>query len=119
MKVQSRKEARTARHKRIRKSVSGTTACPRLSIMVSNRSMYAQFIDDESARTLVSGNSLKEGNPTVAGATELGRRIGAAAKEQGIARFVVDRGDFRYHGRIKAIVEGVLESGLSNGKEAK
>ncbi len=119
MKVKSRKEARLHRHKRIRKSVEGVADCPRLSIMISNSSMYAQMIDDQSGRTLVSASGLKEGNPTVEKALALGQRLGAAAKEQGLSRFVVDRGGFRFHGRVKAIVDGVLESGLTNGKEAK
>ncbi len=119
MKVISRKSARTERHKRIRKRVSGTAACPRLSVMVSNRSLYAQLIDDEAGRTLASANSLKQGNPTVASAQALGEQLGGLAKEAGITSFVTDRGGFRFHGRVKAIVDGVIASGLSNGKEAK
>jgi len=119
MKILSRKSARISRHKRIRKRVQGTAACPRLAIMVSNRSMYAQLIDDTVGRTLASASSLKEGNPTVASAQALGERLGASAREAGIQRFVSDRGGFRFHGRVKAIVDGVLASGLSNGKEAK
>lgn len=119
MKLQSRKSARTFRHKRVRKRVSGTGDCPRLTIMVSNKSIYAQLIDDTVGQTVVSDNSLKDGNPTVAIAQALGERLGGAAKEAGITRFVTDRGGFRYHGRVKAVVDGVLASGLSNGKEAK
>jgi len=119
MKVLSRKSARLQRHKRIRKRVKGTAECPRLSIMVSNRSMYAQLIDDTDGRTLASVNSLKQGNPTIPAAQSLGEELGGLAKEAGITRFVTDRGGFRYHGRVKAIVDGVLASGLSNGKEAK
>lgn len=119
MKILSRKSARLQRHKRIRKRVNGTAACPRLSIMVSNRSLYAQLIDDTVGRTLVSANSLKQGNPTVASAQALGEQLGSLAKEAGITNFVTDRGGFRFHGRVKAIVDGVLASGLSNGKEAK
>lgn len=119
MKIVSRKGARLQRHKRIRKRVSGTAACPRLCMMVSNRSLYAQLIDDTAGRTLASANSVKQGNPTVAGAQALGEQLGSLAKEAGITSFVTDRGGFRFHGRVKAIVDGVLASGLSNGKEAK
>jgi len=119
MKVQSRKNARLQRHKRVRKRVSGTAACPRLAIMVSNRNLYAQLIDDTVGRTLASASSLQEGNPTVADAQGLGERLGGVAKDAGITRFVTDRGGFRFHGRVKAIVDGVLASGLTNGKEAE
>jgi large subunit ribosomal protein L18 len=63
MKVQSRKSSRLQRHKRIRKRVNGTAVCPRLSIMVSNRSMYAQLVDDTEGRTLASADSLTRGEP--------------------------------------------------------
>jgi large subunit ribosomal protein L18 len=119
MKVQSRKNARLQRHRRIRKRVNGTAACPRLAIMVSNRSMYAQMIDDTVGRTLACASSLKEGNATLPAAQALGERLGVAAREAGITCFVTDRGGFRFHGRIKAIVDGVIASGLTNGKEAK
>jgi large subunit ribosomal protein L18 len=87
--------------------------------MVSNKSVYAQLIDDTVGRTLVSVNSVKDGNPTVAIAQALGERLGGAAKDAGITRFVTDRGGYRYHGRVKSVVDGVLASGLSNGKEAE
>ncbi len=119
MRIQSRKQARVHRHKRIRKTVRGTADCPRLSIMISNSSMYAQMIDDREGRTLVAATSGKDERVTVAGAEALGKRLGAAASEKGLKRFVVDRGGFRFHGRVRAIVDGVLASGLTNGKEAK
>ena len=119
MKVVSRKSARAQRHQRIRKHVKGTASCPRLSIMVSNRNMYAQLIDDTAGHTLVSVHSAKQENPTVPAAQAMGEELGKLAKEAGITRFVTDRGGFRYHGRVKAIVDGALASGLSNRKEAK
>ncbi len=120
MKAKTRKDARAGRHARIRKKISGCAICPRLSMMVSNRHMYAQLIDDATGMTLASACSLKDdGNPSVITAQGLGRRLGEAAGVKGIARFVVDRGGYRYHGRVKAIVDGVLEMGLTNVKEAK
>jgi len=120
MKVKTRKELRAQRHKRVRAKVSGTADCPRLSMMISTRHMYVQMIDDAAGVTLVAAGSLKdEGNPCVAKALALGQRLGEAAKAKGLSRFVVDRGGYRYHGRVKAIVDGVLEAGLTNAKEAK
>ncbi|MBL7116041.1 MAG: hypothetical protein ISS35_09775, partial [Kiritimatiellae bacterium] len=44
----------------------------------------------------------------------------AAAQGKGITQIVVDRGGFRYHGRVKALVESVIEAGLStSAKEDK
>ncbi len=119
MKVKTRKELRAQRHTRVRAKVSGSAECPRLSMMISTRHMYVQMIDDDAGVTLASANSLQDGNPRVETAQALGRRLGEAAKAKGMSRFVVDRGGYRFHGRVKAIVDGVLETGLTNVKEAK
>ena len=52
--TKSRTEARQARHARIRKKVHGTAERPRMSIMVSNKHMYVQFVDDTKGVTLAS-----------------------------------------------------------------
>lgn len=119
MKAKTRKDYRLLRHKRIRKRVSGTAECPRMAIMVSNKHMYVQLIDDEAERTLAAADSVKESGKNVETAAALGKKIGELAKEKGLSRFVTDRGGFRYHGRVKAIVEGAIEAGLSNTKEEK
>ena len=121
MKVKTRKEARARRHERVRGKISGSGACPRLSVMISNRHVYAQMIDDAAGVTLaaVSTAAGDGGNVTVEVAQEIGRRLGEASKAKGLACFVVDRGGYRYHGRVKAVVDGALETGLTNAKEAK
>jgi large subunit ribosomal protein L18 len=120
MKPKTRTAYRTLRHRRVRRKVHGTVDCPRMAIMKSNQHLYAQLIDDEAGHTLVYVSSLQAGvGKNVEGATIIGKRVAELAKEKGIARFVVDRGGFTYHGRVKAIVDGALEGGLSNTKEAK
>ena len=42
---------------RIRKKISGTSSCPRLSVFRSNKEIYAQLIDDSTGVTLVASNS--------------------------------------------------------------
>ena len=119
MKAKTRKDYRASRHQRIRKKISGTAACPRMAIMVSNKHMYVQLIDDDAGCTLVSASSVKDGANNLAVATEIGKRTGEAAKEKGLSQFVVDCGGFRYHGRVKAIVDAAIEAGLRNTKEEK
>ncbi len=119
MKAKTRKDYRLSRHKRIRKRISGTADCPRMAIMVANKNMYVQLIDDDAEITLASASSIKDDGNNVEVATKLGQRIGEAAKEKGIGRIVVDRGGFRFHGRVKAIVDAALEVGLTNTKETK
>ena len=118
----NRKEQRQKRHKRIRRHVAGTAAKPRMSICVSNKHMYVQFIDDDAGRTLAQANTLKEPNANIGVAKELGKSAAEAAKAAGITNVVVDRGGFKYTGRVAAIVESAVEAGLvitSNNEEAR
>jgi len=121
MKLKTRHDYRARRHRRIRKKINGSASCPRLAIMVSNRHIHAQFIDDVAAVTLVGGSTQGSDSAgcNVAAAKALGTRLGALAKDRGIAQFVVDRGGFAYQGRVKAVVDGALEAGLTNQKEEK
>ena len=118
---QDRKIARCYRHMRVRKKVSGTPERPRMAVSVSNRYMYVQFVDDLNGATLASVSSMSiEGPRNVETAKRLGQAVAAVARERGISRAVIDRGGFRYHGRIKALVEAAVEGGLSiRSKEAK
>lgn len=121
MSVKSRKDLRARRHRRVRRKISGTAERPRLSIMISNRHMYLQFIDDDNGTTLAQASTAgQDVKVTVLTAKALGLRAGDAAKAKGIVRVVVDRGGSQYHGRLKAAVEGVIEGGVSIGviKEA-
>ena len=117
---QSRKDRRQKRHERVRRKVAGTAERPRMSIMLSSRHLYVQFIDDEKGATLVSASSLGgDGKTNLAAAKALGQKAGQAAVAKGIGRAVVDRGGFKFHGRVKAIVDGAVEAGVAIANEAK
>ena len=110
-------EARTKRHRRVRKKVSGTTERPRLAVFRSNRHIYAQIIDDTTGRTLASASTAEAeqrsgSTATVDAAKAVGQLVGERAKAAGISRVVFDRGGFRYHGRVAALCEGARAAGL-------
>ncbi len=119
MKLKTRKDLRAQRHARVRAKIIGSSECPRLAVMISNRHMYAQMIDDGAGATLAAVGSKAGDRLCVESAQALGKSLGEAAAAKGLSRFVVDRGGFRFHGRVKAIVSGVQEAGLTNVKEAK
>ena len=54
----SRNVARTARQKRVRATVKGTAARPRLCVFRSLNNIYAQIIDDDAQVTLLSASTL-------------------------------------------------------------
>ncbi|MEG1480014.1 MAG: 50S ribosomal protein L18 [Kiritimatiellia bacterium] len=121
MSLKNRKEQRVARHLRIRRRISeGTAARPRMAIFVSNRYMYVQFIDDGAMTTIASASTLKDGvKCNLEGAKTLGTAAAETAKAKGISTVVVDRAGFKYHGRVKTIVESAIAAGLSVGGIAK
>jgi large subunit ribosomal protein L18 len=115
MKTVDRNEGRQRRHERVRRKVSGTAERPRLCVMVSNKHIYVQLVDDEKSATLVSVSSAGKdavGKKNIAGATMLGQRLAELAKQAGIAQLVFDRGGYKYHGRVKAIAEAVRGAGI-------
>ncbi len=109
----NRKEQRVRRHMRLRQRIQGTAERPRMAICISNKHMYVQFIDDAAMCTLASTSTLKEAKAcNLATAKLVGEQAAAAAKEKGISIVVVDRGGFKYHGRVKQIVESATAAGL-------
>ena len=105
----NRKEQRAKRHMRLRRRIAGTAEKPRMSICITNKHMYVQFIDDDAGRTLASASTIKETKANIETAKALG------AKAAGISKVVVDRGGNKYTGRVAAIVESAVEAGISIG----
>ena len=108
----NRKVQRQKRHLRLRQKVVGTAQRPRMSICVTNKNMYVQFIDDDAGKTLASASSLKEKKANLEVAKNLGAAAAAAASAAGISLVVVDRGGFKYTGRVAAIVDAAVAAGL-------
>lgn len=113
----SKQKARKRRARRTRAKVFGTKECPRLSVFRSLKFIYTQLIDDEKGKTIVAASDLelkksKEKIKKIDKAKEVGKLIAKKAKAKKIDKIVFDRGGFRYHGRIKAVAEGVREGGL-------
>ena len=117
MAKKSRQDVRRAVHARIRKTVRGTDARPRLAIFRSVNHIYAQLINDDqgvtvcSASTVEKNASVKNGG-NVDAAKTIGRLIAERAKDKGVNQVVFDRGGYIYHGRVKALAEAAREAGL-------
>ncbi|KFF05256.1 MULTISPECIES: 50S ribosomal protein L18 [Flavobacterium] len=100
---------------RIRKSISGTAANPRLSVFRSNKEIYAQLIDDVNGVTILAASSREKeiGKGTnVEIATAVGKLVAEKALKAGIDTITFDRGGYLYHGRIKSLAEGARAAGL-------
>lgn len=105
--------ARRAGRVRARVKVGGL---PRISVFRSLKHIYAQIIDDAAGTTLVSCSSreLKDiAGDKKAVAQAVGKELAARALKKGIQKAAFDRGPFLFHGRVKALAEGIREGGLT------
>lgn len=110
----SKTTRRTKIKRGIRKKISGTTACPRLSVFRSNKAIYAQLIDDTKGQTIAAASSSGLGLSSVKidSSKQVGAKIAELATSNGIEKCVFDRSGYLYHGNIKALAEGAREGGL-------
>lgn len=95
------------------------TGRARLSVHRTSKHIYAQIIDDANGHTVAAASTidkefkgkLKTG-ATVEAAQKVGALVAARAKQKGVSQVVFDRGQFLYHGRVKALADAARESGL-------
>ena len=119
MKIQS-KERRAKKKIRIKKKIFGTTEKPRISIYRSLTQIYAQIVDDTNNKTLVAASSLskeieselKQVKNKIEKSTIVGKLLAKKAIDKGISTAVFDRSGYSYHGRVKALAEGVRDAGI-------
>ena len=115
-KLQQRKARRQAR---VRFQLKSTSTLPRISVFRSMRQIYAQLIDDNQHSTLAScssaelmGKGKKKMGDKKAMAHAVGVELAKRSMNKGVKEAVFDRGRYLYHGRVKALVDGLREGGL-------
>lgn len=111
------KNPREHRKMRLRHTLKGTTARPRMSVFRSSKHIYVQIIDDDSGATLAAASTIEselrqfEGNKTAA-AEAVGRLAAQRAVAKGIKKLVFDRAGYIYTGRVAAVSKAAHELGL-------
>ena len=117
--VKLKEKKRIARHKRIRKKVYSEKERHRVCVHRSLKNIYIQVVDDLKANTLLSCSTLNQevkgkigfgGN--AAAAQVLGEVAAEKLKQKGITKIVFDRGGYLYHGRVKALADGLRKGGI-------
>jgi|SRR3989344_4512455 len=117
MDTKKKQENRIRRHSRVRAKIMGTKERPRVAVFKSNKNVFVQFIDDTTGKTILSSkivsatkDKTKETKTDKAGS--VGEMLAEKAKELGISEAVFDRGGFKFHGRIKAVADGLKKGGI-------
>ena len=82
--------------------------------------MYAQVIDDSAGHTVAAASTMESElggagklGADCSAAAKVGQLIAQRAKENGVSEVVLDRGPFRYHGRVAALADAAREAGLN------
>lgn len=103
------------RARRTRAKLQGTAERPRISVYRSNKFIYVQAIDDVSRKTVIGVASKKVvtgKTPKSDVAKATGLEVAKRLKEKKITKGIFDRGSYLYHGRVKALAEGLREGGM-------
>lgn len=119
----TKRELRKRRHARVRSRMQGTATCPRVSVFKSAQHIFVQVIDDSKHMTLIGlgdfgpktkmgASASKELTAKISSAFAIGEKVAAELKKQKIEKVVFDRGGFKYHGRIKAVADGLRSVGI-------
>ncbi|HYE23528.1 MAG TPA: 50S ribosomal protein L18 [Candidatus Paceibacterota bacterium] len=111
--LNSNKELRARRHKRVRAKISGTAERPRLAVAKSNRFIWVQLIDDVAGNTIASAHGREFSGSLGKQAIEVGKAIAERSKKAGVTAAVFDRGGYAYKAQIKALADAAREGGLT------
>jgi len=115
----NRKENRVKKIVRIRRKVSGTGERPRVAVFKSNRYFYAQVINDDEGRVVLTASTREKDFTNQAEkvkplekAKRLGTVLANRCKEKNVNTIVFDRRGYKYHGMIKAFADALREAGI-------
>jgi len=110
---------RKRRGQSVRRRLRQYSERPRLCVHRSSKHFSAQVVDDEQGKTLCAVSTCgKDARAAVSGkkkteqAAYIGGEVAKLAVEAGIKQVVLDRGPYKYHGRVKAFADAAREGGL-------
>jgi len=115
MKKTNNKIKRKMRNRKKLRDVSSNR--PRVTVSKSLKNLSAQIIDDKQNKTLVSASSIekdikKNKVKKIEKSVLIGEILAKRAKEKNISNVYFDRGEYKYHGRIKVFAETLRKNGL-------
>ena len=89
----------------------------RVSVAKSLNNLSAQIIDDKQKKTLVSASSIEKDIKSkkikkMEKSSLIGEVLAKRAKEKNISEVYFDRGEYKYHGRVKLFAETLRKNGL-------
>jgi len=114
----SKNSQRKKRHARIRKIITGTETRPRVVVYKSNTRTYVQVINDVKNLIIASNDTLsfvkssKSKGKDIEICKLMGIELAKEIKLKKLDKIVFDRNGYQYHGKVKALAEGLREGGI-------
>ena len=108
------------RKRRVRAKLHGTAVRPRLTVHKSNKYVYMQAVNDDTGVTVASANDVKirktvKKNDVMnktAAAVKATALMLESLKKAKVTAVVFDRGQYKYHGRVKAVAQALRDGGI-------
>ena len=115
MKKINNKDKRKLRNRKKLKSVNVNRY--RVSVTKSLNNLFAQINDDKQKKTLVSASSIEKEIKSkkikkMEKSSIIGEILAKRAREKNIEKVYFDRGENKYHGRVKKFAESLRKNGL-------
>ena len=115
MKKINNKQKRKLRNRKKLKKVNNNRY--RVSVSKTLKNLSAQIIEDKARKTLVSASSIEKEIKKIKAkkidkSNEIGEILAKRAKEKNISEVYFDRGENKYHGRIKVFADALRKNGL-------
>ena len=115
MKKMNKKIKRKLRNRKKLKDVNFNRY--RVSVAKSLNNLSAQIIDDKQKKTLVSASSIEKDIKSkkikkMDKSSLIGEILAKRAKEKNISEVYFDRGEYKYHGRVKLFAETLRKNGM-------
>ena len=115
MKKISQKLKRRLRNRKKLKKINSNKY--RVTISKSINNLSAQIVDDIKRKTLVSASSIEKDVKLkklkkMEKSSLIGEILAKRAKEKNISEVYFDRGEHKYHGRVKTFAETLRKNGL-------
>jgi large subunit ribosomal protein L18 len=115
MKKISNKIKRKLRNRKKLKKVSVNKL--RICVSKTLNNLSAQIIDDKQRKTLVSASSIEKEIKEkkikkMEKSSLIGEILAKRAKEKKIEKVYFDRGEYKYHGRIKVFADTLRKNGM-------
>ena len=115
MKKIDKKVKRKLRNRKKLKKVN--TSKYRITVSKTLNNISAQIIDDKQKKTLVSASSIEKDIKAkkikkIEKSSIIGEILAKRAKDKNINEVYFDRGQYKYHGRVRAFAETLRKNGL-------